>query len=112
MPIMAWKIRRKDDEAVEGSGICRFRIQGVFRVEWLRILLSNPLIMNARAFPTALSFGQFFLLEEMNSRASTARRKKTRHSKIAYHQPNFVRLALLGWLMGVTVAIIFRCIWG
>ena len=68
--------------------------------------------MNSRAVPTALSFGQLFLLHEMETRASTQRKKKARRRKAAPHQPNLMRVALLGWLLGMTGVIIFQCIRG
>jgi hypothetical protein len=67
--------------------------------------------MNARAIPTALSFGQLFLLEEMKSRASALRKKRTRHRKVAF-VPNLAHVALLGWLAGLAGAILFQCLWG
>ena len=48
----------------------------------------------------------------MEARASTQRKKRVRHRKVAPHQPNLMRVALLGWLLGMTGAIIFQCIRG
>jgi hypothetical protein len=67
--------------------------------------------MNSRALYTGLSFGQLFLFKEMETRASTFHKNKTSPRR-RITQPNLMRVALLGWLLGMTGAIIFQCLWG